>query len=178
MASSFVFRTSDLPKLDLDVDWGTDFHAWHQQWLAYRDLPGLSSEPAAKQVQAIQLCFSREATCCMINETLEWRTFRERKKHQGESFDDFLISFRELAKTCNFCNNDCNLKAICDQLIEGLQDGKTRQVLLQVKDLTLNTAIMKCCGLETAKKSQQDIEGTPEINAVPIQHAKKQGWHL
>lgn len=60
MASSYVFRTSDLPKLDVDTDRGTDFLAWHQQWLAYRSLSGLSAEPAAKQVQALQLCFSRE----------------------------------------------------------------------------------------------------------------------
>lgn len=56
----YTFRTSDLPKLDLDTDRGTDFLAWHQQWLAYRSLSGLNSEPAAKQVQALQLCFSRE----------------------------------------------------------------------------------------------------------------------
>ena len=60
MASSYVFRTGDLPKLDLDTDRGTDFHAWHQQWQAYRSLSGLNAEPAAKQVQALQLCFSRE----------------------------------------------------------------------------------------------------------------------
>ncbi len=29
MASSFVFHTSDLPKLDLNVDRGTDFHTYH-----------------------------------------------------------------------------------------------------------------------------------------------------
>ena len=62
MASSYVFRTSDLPKLDLDIDRGTDtdFQAWHQQWLAYCSLSGLSAEPAAKQIQALQLCFCRE----------------------------------------------------------------------------------------------------------------------
>ena len=60
MASSYVFRTSDLPKLDLDIDRGTDFQAWHQQWLVYCSLSGLSAEPAAKQVQALQLRFSRE----------------------------------------------------------------------------------------------------------------------
>ena len=58
--AAYVFRTSDLPKLDLDTDRGTDFHAWHHQWLAYRSLSGLADEPAAKQVQALQLCFSRE----------------------------------------------------------------------------------------------------------------------
>ena len=57
---TYNFRTSDLPKLDLDTDRGTDFQAWHQQWLAYRSLSGLSGESAARQVQALQLCFSRE----------------------------------------------------------------------------------------------------------------------
>ena len=57
---SYTFRTSDLPKLDLDTDRGTDFLAWQQQWLAYQSLSGLSGESAAKQVQALQLCFSRE----------------------------------------------------------------------------------------------------------------------
>jgi hypothetical protein len=28
--ASYVFRTSDLPKLDIDTDRGTDFQAWHQ----------------------------------------------------------------------------------------------------------------------------------------------------
>ena len=38
------FHTSDLPKVDLDTDRGTDFQAWHQQWLAYRSLSDLSKE--------------------------------------------------------------------------------------------------------------------------------------
>ena len=36
----------------------------------------------------------------------------------GESFDDFLVSLHELAKTCNFCNNDCLQKVLHDQIIE------------------------------------------------------------
>ena len=57
---TYTFRTSDLPKLDLDTDRGSDFLAWQQQWLAYRSLSGLSAEAATKQVQALKLCFSRE----------------------------------------------------------------------------------------------------------------------
>ena len=132
--AAYVFRTSDLPKLDLDTDRGTDFHAWHQQWLAYRSLSGLDTESAAKQVQALQLCLSRETLNIVenlglsddakkdqaqiiaalkgyvdgqINETVERRNLRRRTQHVGESFDDFLVSLRELAKTCNFCNNTC-----------------------------------------------------------------------
>ena len=190
---SYTFRTSDLPKLDLDTDRGTDFLAWQQQWLAYRSISGLGNEPATKQVQALQLCFSRETLNIVdnlgltnaqkkdqaqiiaalkqhvegrINETIERRNLRQRKQLQGESFDDFLVSLRELAKTCNFCNSDCLQKAIRDQIIEGLLDGETIQELLQEKTLTLDQAITKCRGLEAAKKSHSDIQGAADISAI------------
>ena len=117
--ATYTFRTSHLPKLDLDTDKGTDFLAWHQQWIAYCSLSGLSKESATKQVQALQLCFSRETLNIVdnlgltaaqkkdqteiiaalkhhiegrINETIERRNFRQRAQHVGESFDDFLVS--------------------------------------------------------------------------------------
>ena len=64
-----------------------------------------------------------------------------------------MVSLRELAKTCNFCNNDCLQKALRDQIIEDLHDGDIIQELLKVKDLTLDQAITKCRGMEAAKKS-------------------------
>ena len=190
---AYTFRTSDLPKLDLDTDRGTDFTAWQKQWLAYGSLSGLSGESAAKQVQALQLCFSRETLNIVenlglteterqdqariiaalkqhvdgrINETIERRNLRRRIQQIGESVDDYLVSLRELAKTCNFCNNDCLHKAIRDQIIKGLSDGEIIQELLQVKDLTLDQAITKCRGLEAAKKSRSEIQGTADLNAA------------
>ena len=123
--ATYVFQTSDLPKLDLDVDRGTDFHAWHQQWLAYRSLSGLSAETPAKQVQALQLCFSRDTLNIVenlglttdqrkdqaeiiaalkvyvdghVNDSVERRHLRQRTQHVGETFDDFLVTLRDLAK--------------------------------------------------------------------------------
>ena len=131
----------------------------------------ISGESAEKQVQALHLCFSRETLNIIDNFGLtkgqkkdqpkiiaalklyvdgqinEWRNLRQRTR-VGESFDDFLVSLRELAKTCNFCNIQ---KALRDQ---GLQDGDIIQELLQVRDLTLDQAITKCRGLEAAKKSR------------------------
>lgn len=100
-----------------------------------------------------------------VNETIERRSFRRQTQQVGESFDDYLVSLRELAKTCNFCDNACLQKALRDQIIKGLLDGEIIQELLQVKDLTLDQAITKCRGLEAAKRSRQDIQGTPEIQA-------------
>ena len=62
----YVFRLSDLPKLDLQVDRGTDFEAWKAQWTSYSTLSGLSGESADTQVQALTLCFSRE-TLTVVN---------------------------------------------------------------------------------------------------------------
>ncbi len=128
----YTFRAGDLPKLDLDVDRGSDFLAWEKQWISYMTLSGLAGSAHAIQVHALQFCMSRETLTIVenlgltedqkadqaliiaalkqyvqgrINETVERRNFRQRKQVQGETFDDYLVSLRELAKTCNFCNN-------------------------------------------------------------------------
>ena len=127
---SYSFRPGDLPKLDLQVDRESDFKAWKAQWEAYLCLSGLGTQSAAKQVQALTLCLSRETVTIvdnlglseeqrgsiaeivgaiqnyvegLVNESVERRTFRRRVQQPGETFDDFLVSLRELAKTCKFC---------------------------------------------------------------------------
>ena len=183
---SYVFRQGDLPKLDLQVDRGTDFTAWKTQWEAYFSLSGLESQTTAKQVQALTLCLSRETLTIVdnlgltaaqrgqvkdiiaaieqyvkgqINETVERRNFRRRVQQQGEMFDDFLVSLRELAKTCNFCSDACTQKSIRDQIIEGLLDGQVVEDLLKEKDLTLALTVSKCRAHEAAKRQRAEIAG-------------------
>jgi len=62
-----VTYTGDLPKLDLQVDCGSDFAAWKLQWDSYRSLSGLAEQGAAKQVQALTLCFSRDTLSIVQN---------------------------------------------------------------------------------------------------------------
>ena len=185
----FVFRQCDLPKLDLQVDRGTDFKAWKAQWDAYISLSGLADQSQSKQVQALTLCFSRETVTIVDNLGLsvadrgdagkivnaiqsyvagqinERRNFRS---HTQQSFDDFLVSLRELAKTCQFCSDACCQKNIRDQVIEGLLDGDTVENLLR-EDLTLVTTISKCRAQEAAKQQRTEMAGdtsTRGINAV------------
>ena len=125
-------------------------------------LSGLSDEAAAKQVQALTLCFSRETLTIVhnlgltteerasaasiidaiknyvvghINESVERQNFRHWTQQPGESFDDYLVSLRELVKTCNFCNDACTQKSLRDQIIEGILDGDTVEHLLNKKTL-------------------------------------------
>ena len=122
----YTFRQGDLPKLDLQVDRGTDFTAWKAQWGSYISLSELDKEPQAKEVKALTLCFSDETLTIVnnlglteeqqrnvasivdaiqqyvdghVNESVERRNFRRRVQQPGESFDDFLVSLRELVKT-------------------------------------------------------------------------------
>ena len=185
---AFVFRQGDLPRLDLQVDRGTDFKAWKTQWDAYCSLSGLKDQAQALQVQALTLCFSRETLMIVdnlgmsaaqrarasdiiqavqqyvdghINESVERRNFRRRTQQPGEAFDDFLVALRELAKTCKFCSEECTQKNIRDQIIEGLCDGDTVESLLQERDLSLQKAITKCRGQEAAKRQRAEIAGNP-----------------
>ena len=64
---TYVFRQGDLPKLDLQVDRGTDFKAWKAQWDAYISLSGLDKQSQTKQVQALTVCFSHETVTIVDN---------------------------------------------------------------------------------------------------------------
>lgn len=197
----YVFRQGDLPKLDLQVDRGTDFAAWKAQWDSYIQLSGLAGEDAQKQVQALTLCFSRDTLsivqnlglteedkksvdviiCAIkryveghINETVERRNFRKRTQQVGESFDDFLVSLRELVKTCNFCSDGCTNKNIRDQIIEGLLDADTIEHLLQETDLSLVKTITICQAQEAAKKQRASIH-SHNTESIAALH-KPQDW--
>ena len=177
----YTFRPSDLPKLDLQVDKGTNFAAWRIQWECCCNLSGLAHQVAEKQVEALSLCLSRETLSILhnlglttaerkdvptiiqalqryvdgqVNETVERRNFRRRVQQPGEGFDDFLISLRELAKTCRFCSESCTEKNIRDQIIEGISDGDTIEYLLQQNELTLDDTV---ASREAAKRHRSDI---------------------
>ena len=157
----------------------------------------LSEESAKKKVQALTLCFSRETLSVVqnlglsdadkqditaiitaiktyidghINESVERRHFRRRIQQPGESFDDFLLAFRELAKTCNFYTNECIQKNIRDQLIEGILDGDTVENLLQIKDLTLDKAIQVCQAQEAAKKQRANMSCVHQESVAAIRN--------
>ena len=127
----FVFRLSDLPKLDIKVDRGTDFEAWRTQWTVYINLSGLSEESAETKVQAINLCFSHKTFTIVNNlgltteqnkdvdviihtnknhidghrnESMERHAICQQMQQPGETFNDYLVALQELAKTRNFCS--------------------------------------------------------------------------
>ena len=75
-----------------------------------------------------------------INGSFEQRNFRRRVQQVGESFDDFLVPLRELAKTCNFCSDRCTQKNLRDQAYFIMINGDAVEDLLQETGLTLRNS--------------------------------------
>jgi len=113
---AYVFRQTDLPKLDIYVVRWSDFEAWKDQWMSYLRAGKESTET---QVQVLTLCLSQETLSIVnnlgltteqkkdptaivtaikrhidghINESIEQCNLRRRTQQPGESFDDFLVS--------------------------------------------------------------------------------------
>ena len=79
---------------------------------------------ASQIVQAIGVYVAGQ-----LNESVERLNHRRRCQQAGETFDDILLSLRELAKTCKFCSNQL--------LIEGMIDGDTVENILLREGLDL-----------------------------------------
>ena len=64
---TYTFRVGDLLKADLDVDRGSDFHAWEKQQNPYMTLSGFAGSDAAIKVHTLQYCMSRETLTIVDN---------------------------------------------------------------------------------------------------------------
>ena len=197
----YVFRQTDLPKLDIQVDRGSDFQAWKDQWTSYCTLSGLAEESAATKVQVLTLCLSRETLAIVnnlgltteqkqdsdaiitaikrhidghINESVERRNLRRRAQQPGETFDDYLVSLRELAKTCGFCSEQCTQKSIRDQIIEGSLDGDVIEELLKQPNLTLDNTIAIARAQEAAKKQRNEMTSASPGAVLAVKNRRQQ----
>ena len=109
-----------------------------------------------------------------VNETVERRNFCKRRQHAHETFDDYLVSLRELIKTFQYCTDACVSKVLRDQIIEGLQDGDTVEELLRQKKLSLEQTIQICRAHESARHQREEIKGSHvALNITSAYKAKK-----
>ena len=195
----YNFRKNDIPKLDLETD-RNNFTSWIEKWTAYAALSGLNEENATTQYNVLRLALSRETANVVanlglteedkqnvpkiidalkkhvagsVNETVERKSFRMRKQHMHESFDDYVIALRDLVKTCNYCNDECINKGLRDQIIEGLRDGDTVEELLQQKQLTIETTLRIGRAHESARQQREEIKSNPMNSAINATHTNK-----
>ena len=178
--SSKNLKSDPPPKLDISVMRGNSFTTWREMWNDYVLVNDINEVDPAKKVAILRLNMVPETVEVVnnlglsvadkkdgdkildalekhvigqVNETMENRNFRKRHQEKNEAFDDFLVSLRQLATTCQFCNDGCRDRAIRDQIVEGHNDQDVVKELLQVQKLTLDKTVEICRALESAKQS-------------------------
>ena len=75
---------------------------------------------------------------------------------KGETFDEFLLTLREMQKTCDVCEHMAD-KFLKDQIIFGVRDDSVREKLLQERQLTLLKTIDMCRAAESASAQAKDM---------------------
>ena len=83
------------------------------------------------------------------NETYERYIFNQRRQQEGETFELYISTLRQLVKSCNYCNT-CLDSLIRDRIVLGIRNTSTQSALLKERNLTLKQAIDICRAAENA----------------------------
>lgn len=106
------------------------------------------------------------------NVILDRRDFNLRRQGEGETFDDFLCSHKELAGFCDFCEH-CMDDRLRDQIIVGIRDEETLKRLMEVKSVSLMQAIDICRACESAYRSAVDLRGNTAASLQRLSQYKR-----
>ena len=99
------------------------------------------------------------------NETYERYLFNSRVQKDGDTFDMFLSSQRQLVTTCNYCDN-CVNSIIRDRIVLGIDNSDTQSTLLKESKLTLERTITLCRAAENASAQHKVINPTESVHKL------------
>ena len=109
------------------------------------------------------------------NETYERYIFNQRRQQEGETFELYISTLRQLVKSCNYCNT-CLDSLIRDRIVLGIRDTNTQSALLKERNLTLEQAIDICRAAENATAHLQALHPTPERVNKLKGHPHRRQW--
>ena len=186
-------RATQPEKLDLSTDRGDAFKVWKERWEDHLLLSGIGSMELRRQMAALRACLSDDTLRIVrnmdleeanknditvvlerledyaigqVNEVLERKRFNFRVQAEGETFDDFVTSLRDLSRSCNFCRS-CNESLIRDKIVIGLRCADTVQKLCAVPKLSLASAISLCRAQEAAIRDAGEIRSS-DVSACRV----------
>lgn len=106
------------------------------------------------------------------NVIVDRRDFYSRVQEEGESFDDFLCSIKEIAAFCDFCER-CMDNRLRDRVVVGSRDGEAVKRMLEVKDLTLQKAVDICRASENAHANSAVLRGNSKFTLAKVSNYRR-----
>ena len=112
-----------------------------------------------------------------VSDTYERYVFRTHTQQKGETFDEFLLTLREMQKTCDVCEHMAD-KFLRDQVIFGVRGDSVCEKLLQERQLTLPKTIDMCRAAESASVQAKDMAtaSPTEVNRVSGRKHSHKKW--
>lgn len=101
------------------------------------------------------------------NEVYERYVFYQRKQKEGELFDSFLMDIKKLVRTCGFADENQMLR---DQIVMGIGDKRLQTRLLEIKDLSYDTAVEKCRTNEVTREQASTMSNSNNISVHEVQN--------
>ena len=167
-----------------------EFEAWQSKFDGYRLLVGLNDLPMAEQRAALLALLDDEwvrivrfglpqTTDATVDDLIgamhhhlrrqrniiiDRRDFNMRVQQAGETFDEFLCALKETASFCDFCVK-CIDDRLRDRLVVGVRDEDARRRMLELPELTLQSAADICRASENASSSTSAI-GQPMTSSL------------
>lgn len=93
------------------------------------------------------------------NRTYERFVFNSRSQRAEKPFDKFFGDLKKLIQSCEYAEQE---DTIVDRIILGTNDLKVQEKLLNIQNVTLETAIEICRNSEATKKQLQSVRSKEE----------------
>lgn len=106
------------------------------------------------------------------NVIVDRKDFYTRVQEEGESFEDFLCSIKEIAAFCDFCDT-CIDNRLRDRVVVGTRDEEALKRLLEVTDLDLQKAVDICRASENAQANSAVIKGYVKPTLAKVSRYKQ-----
>ena len=161
-----------------------EFSAWREKYKGYRLLTGIDSLSVPEQRAALLALLDDEWTRVVrysldVEDTtpveavldrmeshlrsqrsviLDRKDFYTRPQADGEPFDDYLMTLKELAEFCDFCGH-CMDDRLRDRIVTGIRCEETVRLLLAEPSLTLQKTIDICRAQENALQNSEALRG-------------------
>ena len=181
------------PLLDKDVSLD-EYETWLNTWNDYYSVTKLEKEANFTQRANLKSYFSQEMrgivehvlgigedttkSCEEIlkeikayirsnrNVQIDKVAFEKRSQKQGESFDDYLVAIRKLARNADLCKT-CLDERLLTKIMSGVVDQEVREELLaKVPAPKLEEAIVFARSKEAAHRSNMDLTGRVSVQQI------------
>eukprot|EP00117_Sycon_ciliatum_P026792 scpid93452/ scgid4530/ len=184
------------PELDSGISLH-DFSGWRARWDDYATLIRLDRLSTREQLAHLRTCLTSNmratlehaidiGSCAPVtdvldvmhgflrsqrNVALDRTAFAERRQEAGESFDDFVVALKAIAKNGDLCDH-CLEQQMVTRIMCGVRCVDTHRKLLSVHPFPSLKSVMDICRSRKAAVKDNAILSTSKAPEVMVQAAK------